>query len=129
MAGTPYEWGGNDASGIDCSGLVWAAAQKLGIKIPRTSIEQYKKGKPVDSKDAQSGDLIFWDTGVKKSYTQDRKVPGGYVTHVSIYDGEGGMWHASRKGVVHTKVADYLRRYPMLGVRRFERPARPKGQK
>ena len=105
--GTPYVWGGGNASGVtkgqpgdsadpnapnqvglDCSGLVVAVFGKLGINLPRTSQEQASAGKAVASlASAQAGDLLFYSYGSKDD-------------HVAIYIGGGRQIAAPQTGQV-----------------------------
>lgn len=83
--GTPYRFGGTDASGLDCSGLVQRVYSRAGISVPRTSRRQFARLPPID--EARPGDLLFFDTA-----------GGGDASHVGIYLGDGEMIHAPGRG-------------------------------
>ncbi|MFM9271728.1 C40 family peptidase [Halomonas elongata] len=83
--GTPYRFGGDTPSGLDCSGLVQLAYARAGIKVPRTSRRQFENLPPIDK--ARPGDLLFFDTAGR-----------GDASHVGIYLGHGQMIHAPGRG-------------------------------
>lgn len=62
--GVPYSWGGTSRSaGFDCSGLVYAAYRSIGWKIPRSSWDQLRVGRPVGFAGLRPGDLLFSEGG------------------------------------------------------------------
>lgn len=109
--GAPYAWGGTSpAQGFDCSGLVVYAYSCAGIPLPRTAIDQMKKGRPISLAKALPGDLVFFSAPGKKTYI-----------HVGIYTGANAFIHAPGKGRQITRSNldnSYFRRH-FLGARTF----------
>lgn len=64
----PYQWGGKESLGLDCSGLVQTALEAAGVSCPRDSGDQEAWARAnwtrVDPGEAlaglQRGDLVFW---------------------------------------------------------------------
>jgi len=110
--GTPYKYGGNTKSGIDCSAFTQTVYQDIfNIKLERSARLQYKQGEVIEKGDElKYGDLVFFNT-------RQRVKPG----HVGIYIGDRLFAHAStKKGVTITSLDyDYYARVYM-GARRFE---------
>lgn len=80
----PYVWGGTGPNSYDCSGLMLRAYQAAGVtSMPRVSQGQQVWATPVDPKDVQPGDLVFF---------------GRPAYHVGVYIGDGLMINAPFTG-------------------------------
>jgi cell wall-associated NlpC family hydrolase len=73
--GKPYIYGDTGPRGFDCSGLVFAAYHRAGIRLPRTTYGMLSSWRLVriHKSQARRGDLAFFGSG-----------------HVEIFD--GGNW-------------------------------------
>jgi hypothetical protein len=81
---TPYRIGGNDFSGVDCSGFVRnITLETFQKQLPRTSKEQANFCSPISKDEIQEGDLVFFHT---------RR---GGVSHVGVYLANNKFVHAS----------------------------------
>jgi cell wall-associated NlpC family hydrolase len=108
--GVPYVFGGEDSSGMDCSGLVQRVYGDLGIDVPRLVSGQMRIGTEVGSlADAKPGDLIVTDGG----------------DHIQIYAGDHKVIHAPYEGRTVCKVEAYMDDSDIDTIRRVipDRPA------
>jgi cell wall-associated NlpC family hydrolase len=104
--GVPYRWGGTSLrNGFDCSGLVYWAYGRLGIKLPHSSYALYDEGRRVARSRMKPGDLIFFYG----------------LGHVGMYLGRGRMVHAPHSGarveIVRLGNSGYGRE--LIGARRL----------
>jgi cell wall-associated NlpC family hydrolase len=110
--GTKYTWGGTSPkTGFDCSGFAQYLYGKVGVRLPRTSEQQYTVGRPVPQQALKAGDLVFF---------KGTDGPANDVGHEGIYVGNGHFIHAPHSGDV-VKVSNlfdpyYIRHY--AGARR-----------
>ncbi len=58
--GSPYQYGGNNPNGFDCSGLVQYSFSRSGLIVPRTTKEQLKFFTEIPRSQLQAGDLVFF---------------------------------------------------------------------
>ena len=75
--GAPYQWGGRESLGLDCSGLVQQALYACAKACPRDSDQQAELGSPVEANALERGDLVFWKG------------------HVAIVTGDNAIVHAN----------------------------------
>ncbi|HGJ5875381.1 MAG TPA: C40 family peptidase [Arsenophonus sp.] len=108
--GTPYLYGGLEASGIDCSGFVYRTfSDRFAIQLPRTTIAQTTYGTRINIKDLMPGDLVFFKTG-----------SGENGLHVGIYDTDNAFIHASTsKGVIRSSLNNIYWRKVFWQARRI----------
>lgn len=63
-----YLWGGTVAPNYDCSGLMQAAFQSVGIWIPRDAYQQEGFADPIEQAEVQPGDLVFFGPPEKATH-------------------------------------------------------------
>lgn len=94
MLGTPYVWGGNvPGKGLDCSGFVQQAYERIGVHLPRVTFDQVHAGRRVQLDRLQPGDLIFTEPG--------RHGPN----HVGMYVGQGQVQESPHHGDVNKLIS------------------------
>ncbi len=101
QVGTPYRYGGNAPNqGFDCSGLIFYSYTQAGIKIPRSTADQFRQFKSTKKPDV--GDLVFF--GAR-----------GKADHSGIYLGNKKMLHAPTTGkrveIVRLDLPHWQKRY------------------
>ena len=80
--GNPYVYGGNSLTeGTDCSGFTQQIYAAFGVSLGRSDSAQATAGVEVPLSEARAGDLLV------------------YWGHVGIYNGSGGIIHASSPSV------------------------------
>lgn len=93
--GYRYVYGGSSPAGFDCSGFTSYVYRTYGgVSLPRVASAQAGVGTAVSLDNLQAGDLLFYNT------------MGNGISHVAIYDGNGGIIHATnpRAGVVRNSI-------------------------
>jgi len=109
LMGVPYVYNGSDSTGFDCSGFTSNIFENVFRKtLPRSTLQQYDDGEPVERNALQFGDLVFF------------AMEGDTPSHVGIYVGDGLFAHASVSLGVTVSLLDsnyYKKRY--CGARRF----------
>ncbi len=88
LIGAPYKWGGQDPSGVDCSGLTYSSLAAAGVDVPRVSYAQANSGARIGQGQARPGDL--WAT--------DNSARNDGADHVAMYLGDGWIVEAFKPG-------------------------------
>jgi len=83
LTGLPYEYGGEEIYGFDCSGFVYYVYDSFGIKLPRTAKKQGKLDEQIKFKRAKPADILVFK--IKRRW------------HTAIYIGENSFIHAPNK--------------------------------
>ncbi|GIW36404.1 MAG: peptidoglycan-binding protein LysM [Meiothermus sp.] len=107
--GLPYVFGANSDRAVDCSAFVQQVFAEVGIKVPRTSRDQWGAFSTVQGAMRQ-GDLVFFSFG------------GRQIDHVGIYLGRGVFAHANSYGsrvVIESLDSPYYKRV-YRGAKRVE---------
>ena len=92
--GVPYKSGGNDESGLDCSGLLCVSFKETGVKLPRISWQQSEYFPAINLPNIQRGDLVFFVTSGKNISH------AGIVTEVKNENDVRFIHASSSKGVI-----------------------------
>ncbi|WP_017346317.1 NlpC/P60 family protein [Pantoea sp. A4] len=106
--GSPYQWGGTQLKGVDCSGFVWRTLHdRFNMNMDRiTTAELIRMGKPVKKSSLQPGDLVFF------------RIKG--ELHVGFYDLNDNFLHASSsQGVTRSSLNNPYWRSVYLEARRL----------
>lgn len=109
--GVPYKWAGVDPNGFDCSGFTSFVMKEFKVTLSRRAEDQYNSSVKVKQKNAQKGDLVFFNNG-------------SGISHVGIIVSAKGepltMIHASSsKGVIITNIEEseyWLKRLYAIGT-------------
>lgn len=107
--GTPYAFGGNSVNGFDCSGYTQHVYNKLGVELPRTTLQQAYKGDPVSKSELKTGDLVFFKNTYRKG-----------ISHVGIYVGDNQFISATNDGVTIASLSNPYWGPKYAGGRRVE---------
>jgi cell wall-associated NlpC family hydrolase len=98
MVGKPYRYGGNSPAGFDCSGLVQYSYGRAGVRLSHGTDYLRRHSRPIALREAQRGDLLFFNEQGKSS------------SHVAIYVGDRRFVHAPSSGK-HVHVASFTNPY------------------
>ena len=83
--GTPYQLGGSNKQGVDCSYFTLEVMNAIyHTNLKRTAAEQYEQSEKIESKELKEGDLIFFKTEGRTR-----------ISHVGIYLTNNKFAHAS----------------------------------
>ncbi len=106
--GYPYYFGGDQPEqGFDCSGLVKYVFASFGRELPHSASLQFKISKRIPPREAQPGDLVFFD------------ITGKGISHVGIYIGQMKFIHAPKPkqkvGIASMNIPYWQKRFRGVG--------------
>lgn len=70
----PYQWGGRESLGLDCSGLILQALLACGYACPRDTDQQERAFAEIGRGDLGRGDLVFWPGHVAMMLDANRMI-------------------------------------------------------
>ncbi|MDK9706746.1 MAG: C40 family peptidase [Desulforhopalus sp.] len=113
--GAPYRKGGTSKKGFDCSGFARTVYDRLlGIELPHSSGDQFQSPElqKIDTRELQTGDLVFFGSTTKKKKTKR-------INHVGVYLSDGQFIHASSsEGIIVSSLADKYWKKRFVGSKR-----------
>lgn len=109
LADARYKLGGEGNGYLDCSAFVKLIYEEFGIKLPRSSAQQFQVGVYVEEDELMPGDLVFFKTN------------GRTISHVGIYLGDNRFIHisSSRKRLSIDSLNDPYFRKRYAGAKRI----------
>jgi hypothetical protein len=112
--GIRYKSGGKTAKGFDCSGYVGYVFKKFGMKLGACCTEMYKLGYDIETKEALTGDLIFFRRG---------KSTKSGISHIGIVVGSDSkglkfIHSSTSKGVTISYLIDPYYSDHFVGIKR-----------
>ena len=109
LLGVPYEYGGAERGGMDCSAFTEAVyGNALRLRLPRSTSDQYREGTEIGRDRLRFGDLVFFNT------------TGESPSHVGIYIEDDLFAHASVSyGVTISSMESSYYRDRFIGARRI----------
>lgn len=96
LVGLPYQYGGEDLDGFDCSGLVYYVFDSFGVNIPRTAKKQGRLKGKVKLRRAKPGDIVVFKLSRRR-------------WHTGIYTGSDTFIHAPNRNAPVRK--EHLNKY------------------
>ena len=93
---TPYRYGGNSRSGIDCSRFTYQLKGSSWCVDSRgSSADLFQLGNPIEKDELKEGDLVFF------------KTRQGRISHVGVYLQNGKFAHSSSsQGVIVSDLSE-----------------------